>query len=98
MTRVCITRTPCRSSMSGGFQTRTIVLVLIRAANSDCRLDTHGVHFLQTETQPGVAEPAVPADRFAREIVRFLKVSYNALAAAERRPVGLPLYTPAYLL
>jgi hypothetical protein len=36
------------------------------------------------------AQPAVPADRFAREIVRFLKVSGGALAAAERQPVRRP--------
>src|SRR4051812_107055 len=30
----------------------------------------------------------VPADRFAREIVRFLKVKASALAAAERQAVG----------
>jgi hypothetical protein len=33
MTRVCTRRMPCRSSMSGGFQTRGIGTVLIRAGN-----------------------------------------------------------------
>jgi hypothetical protein len=34
------------------------------------------------------AEQAVAADRFAREIVRFLKASPSALAAAERQALG----------
>ena len=34
------------------------------------------------------AEHAVAADRFAREIVRFLAVCGDALAAAERQSVG----------
>ena len=34
------------------------------------------------------AEQAVAADRFAREIVGFLKASHSALAAAERQHVG----------
>jgi hypothetical protein len=33
------------------------------------------------------AEHAVAADRFAREIVPFLKMSHGALAAAERQAV-----------
>jgi hypothetical protein len=36
---------------------------------------------------PKAAQPAVAADRFAREIVRFLKVIGSALAAAERHSV-----------
>ena len=35
-----------------------------------------------------VAEHAYAADRFAREIVGFLKVVGGALAAADRQPVG----------
>ena len=35
-----------------------------------------------------VAEHAYAADRFAREIVGFLKVIGGALAAADRQPVG----------
>jgi len=34
------------------------------------------------------AEQAVAADRFAREIVGFLKASPGALAAAERQALG----------
>jgi len=34
------------------------------------------------------AQPAVPADRCAREIGGFLKARCGALAAAERQPVG----------
>jgi len=34
------------------------------------------------------AEQAVAADRFAREIVGFLKSSCSALAAAERQALG----------
>jgi hypothetical protein len=34
------------------------------------------------------AQPGIAADRFAREIVRFLKTSAGALAAAECQPVG----------
>jgi hypothetical protein len=34
------------------------------------------------------AEHGIAADRFAREIVRFLKSSRGALAAAECHPVG----------
>jgi hypothetical protein len=37
------------------------------------------------------AEHAVAADRFAREIVPFLKMSHGARAAAERQTVGPPL-------
>ena len=35
-----------------------------------------------------VAEHAYAADRFAREIMRFLKVVGGALAAADRQTVG----------
>ena len=35
-----------------------------------------------------MAQPGIAADRFAREIVRFLKVVDSALAAAECQPVG----------
>jgi hypothetical protein len=35
-----------------------------------------------------VAQPGIAADRFAREIVRVLKVSSSALAAAECQAVG----------
>jgi hypothetical protein len=34
------------------------------------------------------AQPGIAADRFAREIVGFLKVFLGALAAAECQPVG----------
>ena len=37
------------------------------------------------------AQPGIAADRFAREIVRFLKVVGGALAAAECQTVGLPI-------
>src|SRR5687768_14277924 len=40
------------------------------------------------EARQPAAQPAVPADRFACEIVKFLKVSPSALAAAERQTVG----------
>src|SRR5215207_783782 len=39
----------------------------------------------------GPAQPAVAADRCAREIVGFLKVVGSALAAAERQAVGPPI-------
>jgi hypothetical protein len=37
---------------------------------------------------PLAAQPGIAADRFAREIVRFLKARPSALAAAECQPVG----------
>src|SRR5688500_17746271 len=46
-----------------------------------CYLSTRLVH-------TRCAQQAVPADRFAREIVRFLTLSCAALAAAERQAVG----------
>jgi hypothetical protein len=42
------------------------------------------------------AQPAVAADRFAREIVHILAVC-AALAAAERQPVGQRTITPLLL-
>ena len=36
------------------------------------------------------AQPGIAADRFAHEIVGFLKVIGGALAAAECQPVGPP--------
>ena len=44
----------------------------------------------QAQTFAIAAEHAVPADRFARKIVAFLKTSRGALAAAERQSVGPP--------
>jgi len=41
-----------------------------------------------------VAEHAYAADRFAREIVGFLKVVGSALAAADRQTVGRPSSVP----
>jgi hypothetical protein len=37
------------------------------------------------------AQPGIAVDRFAREIVRFLKVVGGALAATECQPVGRPI-------
>ena len=57
-----------------------------------CRRDTVRVWSAHAAGSPSVldrvAEHAVAADRFAREIVRFLKVVGGALAAAERQLVG----------
>jgi hypothetical protein len=36
----------------------------------------------------GAAQPGIAADRFAREIARFLRASPGALAAAECQAVG----------
>ena len=42
------------------------------------------------------AQPGIAADRFAREIVRFLKAFPGALAAAECQAVGPPsIFSPA---
>jgi hypothetical protein len=47
------------------------------------------VHELITSVQhESAAQPGIAADRFAREIIRFLKASPSALAAAECQPVG----------
>jgi hypothetical protein len=40
---------------------------------------------------PKAAQPGIAADRFAREIVRFLKASAGALAATECQPVSRQL-------
>jgi len=43
----------------------------------------------RSSAQPAcLAQPGIPADRCAREIVRFLKALPGALAAADRQPVG----------
>jgi len=39
------------------------------------------------------AQPGIAADRFAREIVRFLEIVPGALAAAECQTVGRQLST-----
>jgi hypothetical protein len=49
-------------------------------------------------TDNGTAEHGIAADRFAREIVGFLKASPGALAAAECQIVGPLPHQPYHLL
>ncbi len=67
--------------------------MLLRSEGAGNRVARTGIDRICSEGQNGVyprspAQPGIAADRFAREIVRFLKVSSSALAAAECQTVG----------
>jgi len=87
------------ASRSGRMPGRLARLVVEAGAACGSRMPGRSTHVVvaahpwspggRSSAQPAcLAQPGIPADRFAREIVRFLKVASSALAAAECQPVG----------